>query len=94
MSSPLTFPSQAEIMQYLDTHPLIRGTSLKEEGLIEPIAKAFANQEKFPLGIKTSVSISLLECNVSEEKIMYIYLPLSQALQDCAEGKKIHLEKR
>lgn len=71
---------------------------MKEKGILESIAKVFADQDKADKGVDMGVMLTMYELGkkigLHESALMTINLNLTAALKDCANGKKIALEKR
>ena len=93
----LHFPSEREIISYLEQHPLTSDPYLKEKKIIETVAKFFANQDKADMGVDIGVMLTMHDLNekikLPETAVMAINLNLTAALKDCANGKKIELKK-
>jgi hypothetical protein len=98
MSSALHFPSHSTIVSYLENHPLTSNPYLKEKGIIEAAARAFADQSKVPMGIQMGVMLTMHDLNekikLPQVTMMTIHMNLTQALEDCARGNEINLEKK
>lgn len=97
----LHFPSQGAIVSYLEQHPLTSKETnpyLSEKKIIEAVAKFFADQDKADMGVDMGVMLTMYDLNeklkLPEMALMTINLNLTAALKDCANGKKIDLEKK
>jgi len=92
------FPSKEAIVSYLQQHPLTKDPYLTEKKIIETMANFFAKQEKVPDGINLGVMLSLSDVNkklkLPRVALMTIQINLVAALKDCANGKKIEVEKK
>lgn len=93
MGSALHFPSEGEIIAYLQQHPLTNDPSLTEKNIIQAAAKVFADQEKAPLSVNMLVKFMMQNLNkkleLSEKILMIIQKNLTAGLKDCANGKEI-----
>ncbi len=92
----LHFPSQGAIVSYLEQHPLTSKETnqyLSEEKIIEAVAKFFGDQDKPEMCVDTGVMLTMYNLNeklkLSEMVLESITLILTDALKDCANGKKI-----
>lgn len=94
----LHFPSQGAIISYLEQHPLTSDPYLKEKKIIETVAQFFADQDKAPMGVDMGVMLTMMDLNeklgLPQMGLMAINLNLTAALKDCANGKKIEVEKK
>jgi len=97
----LHFPSQGAIVSYLEQHPLTSKETnpyLSEQKIIETVAKFFADQDKADMGVDMGVMLTMMDLNeklgLPQMSLMAINLNLTAALKDCANGKKIELEKK
>jgi hypothetical protein len=92
MKSPelLHFPSESEILNYLNKHPKTNDPWTKEKKINEFIAKNFADEELYPSGVEMRLVCDLHDINKSlkmpnqEAFIMIFMKAISGALIDCA----------
>lgn len=71
---------------------------MSEKKIIETVAKFFADQDKADMGVDMGVMLTMMDLNeklgLPQMSLMAINLNLTAALKDCANGKKIELEKK
>ena len=91
MSSPLQFPSQKNIQNYLEKTKIGKNPWFKDHKVLEVAAKEFANSETNLFTVRLDVALMIRNLGKGVEpvtqKMMEILLIL--ALQNCAEGKEI-----
>jgi hypothetical protein len=93
----LHFPAQKAIADYLAKHPLTKDIEIFNPKINEAVARAFDKSIRFPMAVKTVVMMTMYDVsqglNLSEADEMMIRMNLTLALQDCANGKQIQLNK-
>lgn len=71
---------------------------MSEKKIIEAVAKFFANQDKSDMGVDMGVMLIMHDLNkklnISDIDMIAINRNLTAALKDCANGKKIEVEKK
>lgn len=95
MQANLQFPEKDAIVLYLNLSSLT--SHLEEKKYIEPVATCFANHKdvkESEVKLVVNYTIKVVEgIDLPNTTLNAIVLNLTQALIDCANGKKIELKK-
>jgi len=92
MVTPLQFPSENEIIDYLKRHPSTDDSYLLEKNIIQTVAKIFANEKEEPENVAVVLAFTLQFLNKDLElakAAIDINKNLIRALTDCANNKEI-----
>lgn len=93
ISVDFQFPSESIILAYLERHPSIQDPRIKESGIIQALAKQFAEKVRPSEGVEMGVSLKILDhgltAEMSENGVERALKNLVTALKDCANGKEI-----
>lgn len=91
------FPSQAAIVSYLEQYSS-EDRYLKENGVFKAVAQYFADQSFDGMGVQMGVTLTM--CDLGKKiglpgyAVITIIKNLTEALKDCANGKRIEIEKK
>lgn len=91
--SSLPFPSQENIAAYLGKHTLTKELYLKNNEIIQAVARCFADQDKAPAEVDTGVRATMLtlskKLKLPSTTLIMIQINLAEALKDCAKDNAI-----
>lgn len=90
MLQTLHFPSEEKMISYLEGHPLTSDSYLKENKILEAVAKVFAGQKKdsvyIGMDLMSTLCETLQKLKIPRAEAMKIKANLTRALLDCANG--------
>lgn len=96
MIGVLTFPEYQTIIKFLEIHEWTNAEIFMHTGIINAVAKTFANQQTFSMVLPSQCGLLMSELNVSlgfhETLVRRIVDLISTVLLDCAIEQEILVE--